>query len=105
MKNKMQSIVTEQLVNQALDKIKDALSTLKTRELELICTYYVDALHQGPMYQYIAPVSKQTLFLAFDPLNLFDKPVSKRGEESDGYISIKISKIEEIMVVYKGEKI
>lgn len=101
----METIVTEQLVNQALDKIKDALSTLKTRELELICTYYVDELYPGSMYRYVAPVSKQILFLAFDPLNLFDKPVVKRGEESAGYISIKVKRLEDIAIMFNGKEI
>lgn len=104
-KNRMESIVTENNVIEAKAKIQNALATMKERNLELIVTSYVDASYQGPMYKYFSYLGNATYYMAFDPLNLFEKPKAKRGEESQGYISIKIKKIEDIVIMLNGREI
>lgn len=104
-KNRMETIVTESNVLEAKAKIQHALSTMKERNLELIVTSYVDSSYQGPMYKYFSYLGNATYYMAFDPLNLFDKPVVKRGEESAGYISIKIKRLDDIVIMFKGEEI
>lgn len=102
-KEQMEMIVTEQNVKEAKELITSAISSKKERTLELIVTGYVAEDYKGPMYKYYSYLADTTYYMAFDPLNLFEKPKAKRGEESPGYISIKIKDMKDIVIMFNGQ--
>ncbi len=101
-KEKMETIVTEVNVKEAKAKIEEALGSKKERTLELIVTGYVAEDYKGTMYKYYSYLANTTYYMSFDPLNLFEKPKAKRGEESPGYCSLKIRQLSDIEIIFNG---
>lgn len=103
--DKMTGFVCKDICQKAKAQIIEALLNKKEPKLEIIITDFTKSDSLEPLIVYNSYVSGITYYAVFNPLNLFEKPKAKRGEEGVGYISIKISKIEDIMIMYKGEEI